>query len=86
MLAGGSAGPKFSGCGEFQLKLANKVALITGTGSGMGRVASILFAQEGAQISAIDVDEKAAQETVRLIEAAGRAEAIAVKADVSKSA
>jgi NAD(P)-dependent dehydrogenase (short-subunit alcohol dehydrogenase family) len=67
------------------MKLANKVALITGAGSGMGRVASLLFAQEGATISAIDVDEKAAQETVRMIEAAG-GKGLAVKADVSKSA
>jgi len=67
------------------MKLANKIALITGAGSGMGRVASLLFAQEGAKIAAIDIDEKAAQETARMIEAGG-GKAIAVKADVSKSA
>jgi NAD(P)-dependent dehydrogenase (short-subunit alcohol dehydrogenase family) len=67
------------------MKLANKIALITGAGSGMGRVASLLFAQEGAKVAAIDIDEKAAQETVRMIEAAG-GKGLAVKADVSKSA
>jgi 3-oxoacyl-[acyl-carrier protein] reductase len=67
------------------MKLANKIALITGAGSGMGRIASLLFAQEGATIAAIDIDEKAAQETARMIEAAG-GKALAVKADVSKSA
>src|SRR5579863_9444998 len=67
------------------MKLANKIALITGAGSGMGRVAALLFAQEGAKIAAIDVDEKAAQETARMIETSG-GKAIAVKADVSKSA
>lgn len=67
------------------MKLANKIALITGAGSGMGRVASLLFAKEGAKIAAIDIDEKGAHETVRLIEANG-GKAIAVKADVSKSA
>jgi 3-oxoacyl-[acyl-carrier protein] reductase len=67
------------------MKLANKIALITGAGSGMGRIASLLFAQEGATIAAIDIDEKAAQETARMIEAGG-GKALAVKADVSKSA
>jgi 3-oxoacyl-[acyl-carrier protein] reductase len=67
------------------MKLANKIALITGAGSGMGRVASLLFAKEGAKIAAIDIEEKGAQETVRLIEAEG-GKAIAFKADVSKSA
>jgi NAD(P)-dependent dehydrogenase (short-subunit alcohol dehydrogenase family) len=67
------------------MKLANKVALITGAGSGMGRVASLLFAKEGARIGAIDIDENAARETVRLIEAEG-GKGVAVKADVSKSA
>jgi NAD(P)-dependent dehydrogenase (short-subunit alcohol dehydrogenase family) len=45
------------------MKLANKIALITGAGSGMGRVAAVLFAQEGARIGAIDVDKKGAQGT-----------------------
>jgi 3-oxoacyl-[acyl-carrier protein] reductase len=67
------------------MKLANKIALITGAGSGMGRVASLLFAQEGARIAAIDIDEKAVQETVRMIETGG-GKGLAVKADVSKSA
>jgi len=85
MVAGGSADPKYSGCGESRMKLANKIALITGAGSGMGRVASLLFAKEGAKIAAIDIDENVARETVRLIEADG-GKGIAVKADVSKSA
>jgi 3-oxoacyl-[acyl-carrier protein] reductase len=67
------------------MKLANKIAIITGAGSGMGRIASLLFAQEGATIAAIDIDEKAAQETAQMIEAGG-GKALAVKADVSKSA
>jgi NAD(P)-dependent dehydrogenase (short-subunit alcohol dehydrogenase family) len=67
------------------MKLANKIALITGAGSGMGRVAAVLFAQEGARIGAIDVDKKGAQGTSKMIEAAG-GKAIAVKADVSNSA
>src|SRR6266851_5448583 len=85
MVAGGSTKSINFDDGEVWMKLANKIALITGAGSGMGRVASLLFAQEGAKIGAADIDEKAAHETVRMIEAGG-GKAIAVKADVSKSA
>ncbi|MGH7932109.1 MAG: SDR family NAD(P)-dependent oxidoreductase [Candidatus Binataceae bacterium] len=67
------------------MKLANKIALITGAGSGMGRIASILFAKEGARIAVVDVDEKGANETVGMIEHDG-GKAFAFKADVSKSA
>jgi hypothetical protein len=35
-------------------KLDGKVALITEAGSGMGRAASLLFAQEGAKVAAVD--------------------------------
>src|ERR1700730_13892884 len=67
------------------MKLANKIALITGAGSGMGRAASLLFAKEGARIACADIDEKGAQETARMIEADG-GKAFAVRSDVSKSA
>ena len=61
------------------MRLKNKVALITGAGSGIGRRSALLFAQEGAAIVAVDLDEKAARETV-----ASLSNAIAVRADVSK--
>ncbi|MCC7370352.1 MAG: glucose 1-dehydrogenase [Chloroflexi bacterium] len=67
------------------MRLDGKVALITGAGSGMGRVASLLFAREGAKIVGTDVDEAAGRET----EAMARAEGLDVrffKADVSKEA
>jgi NAD(P)-dependent dehydrogenase (short-subunit alcohol dehydrogenase family) len=67
------------------MKLANKIALITGAGSGMGRAASLLFAKEGAKIACADVDETGAAETAKMIEREG-GKAVAVKADVSKSA
>lgn len=67
------------------MKLANKIALITGAGSGMGRAAALLFAQEGAKIACADIDEKSAAETAKTIERDG-GKAIALKADVSKSA
>src|SRR3954468_10760923 len=47
-------------------RLDGKVAVITGAGGGMGRDAAILFAQEGAQVCAADVDGDAATETVSL--------------------
>src|SRR5438105_1479350 len=37
------------------MKLANKVAVITGAGSGMGQAAAVLFAAEGAAVAAVDV-------------------------------
>ncbi|QKD84133.1 glucose 1-dehydrogenase [Thermoleptolyngbya sichuanensis A183] len=67
------------------MRLSNKVALITGAGSGIGRESAILFAKEGAQVAVCDVNLATATETVSLIEAAG-GEAIAIQADVSKAA
>src|SRR6266540_1177994 len=52
-------------------RLTGKVALITGAGMGMGREASILFAEEGARIVACDIDKEAADETVALVDKAG---------------
>jgi NAD(P)-dependent dehydrogenase (short-subunit alcohol dehydrogenase family) len=62
------------------MRLKDKVALITGAGSGIGRQAALLFAQEGADIVAVDVNEQAARDTAAAIPGA-----IAVRADVSKS-
>jgi NAD(P)-dependent dehydrogenase (short-subunit alcohol dehydrogenase family) len=65
-------------------RLENKTALITGAGAGIGRESALLFASEGAAVVAVDVNEAAAQDTVRDIEAAG-GRAIAVRADVVKA-
>jgi NAD(P)-dependent dehydrogenase (short-subunit alcohol dehydrogenase family) len=62
--------------------LSGKVALITGAGMGQGRVACIIFADEGARIIAVDIDEAALQETARIVRATGGEIATAV-ADVS---
>ena len=66
-------------------RLRNKVALITGAGMGMGREASVLFAAEGARIVVCDINEKAARETVALVEKAN-GKAVAVAGDVAVEA
>ncbi len=65
-------------------RLESKTALITGAGAGIGRESALLFASEGANVVAVDVNEAAAQDTVRDIEAVG-GRAIAVRADVVKA-
>jgi len=63
-------------------RLRGKVALITGAGMGMGRDASILFAQEGARVAVCDINEAAAAETVELVKRAG-GEAVPAIGDVA---
>jgi NAD(P)-dependent dehydrogenase (short-subunit alcohol dehydrogenase family) len=65
------------------MRLQDKVSIITGGASGMGRVAARMFAAEGAQVVVADVTERAAQSVVDEVVAAG-GKAIAVAADVSK--
>jgi NAD(P)-dependent dehydrogenase (short-subunit alcohol dehydrogenase family) len=67
------------------MRLDGKVALITGAGSGMGRVAAQMFGAEGARVVVAEFDEKAGAETVQMVAAAG-GEASFVKADVSAEA
>jgi len=52
-------------------RLAGKVALITGTGGGIGRAAAVLFAREGARVVGCDLNPGASAETVELARAAG---------------
>jgi NAD(P)-dependent dehydrogenase (short-subunit alcohol dehydrogenase family) len=66
------------------MKLSNKIALITGSGSGIGRASAILFSQEGAKIAAVDIDRKGGEQTVDLIKQKGFG-AIFIQTDVSKA-
>ncbi|MEK6191168.1 MAG: glucose 1-dehydrogenase [Chloroflexota bacterium] len=67
------------------MRLEGKVAIITGAGSGMGRVAAQMFAAEGAKVVVAEYDEKAGAETMDLVRSAG-GEAAFVQIDVSKEA
>jgi len=66
------------------MRLQNKVALITGAGSGIGRESALLFAREGAKIVVVDVNDEAAGETVEQIKA-DDGQAVAAHADVSRA-
>lgn len=66
------------------MRLLNKVVLITGGGSGIGRETALLFAREGAAIAVVDINDAAGQETVRMVQSTG-GEAIFSHADVSKA-
>jgi NAD(P)-dependent dehydrogenase (short-subunit alcohol dehydrogenase family) len=64
------------------MKLKNKVAVITGAGSGLGRAMALRFADEGARIVIAELNEAKAEETLREVQAKG-SEAFAVTTDVS---
>jgi 3-oxoacyl-[acyl-carrier protein] reductase len=67
------------------MKLREKVTLVTGAGSGIGRAAALLFAHEGGRVAVVDLREDAAKDTAETIERAG-GQALALRADVSRSA
>ena len=66
------------------MRLKDKVALITGGGSGIGYETARLFAKEGASVVIVDINDDGANKTVQEIEATG-GKAIYVNADVSQA-
>src|SRR5262245_50351451 len=67
------------------MRLQDKVAVITGASSGIGRETALLFASEGASIVVADVDDTRGEQTAQDVQAAG-GKAVYVHADVSKAA
>jgi 3-oxoacyl-[acyl-carrier protein] reductase len=63
------------------MRLNNKVALVTGSGSGMGRATAALFAAEGASVVLADIDLFAAQQTLQMIN--GRGDCMAMACDIA---
>jgi NAD(P)-dependent dehydrogenase (short-subunit alcohol dehydrogenase family) len=67
------------------LSLKNKVALVTGAGSGMGLAAAQAFAAEGAAVALVDINESAVRTAAERLIAAGY-KAIAIRCDVTDEA
>jgi NAD(P)-dependent dehydrogenase (short-subunit alcohol dehydrogenase family) len=66
------------------MRLVDKVAIVTGGGSGIGRSTAIRFAKEGAKVTIADIDSTGGEETLALIRESG-GEAIFVQTDVRDS-
>src|SRR5690242_16781623 len=65
--------------------LDGKVALVTGSGRGLGRACAQLLAREGARVVVAEINEETGEETAQLIRAGG-GEAAFVRVDISRSA
>jgi NAD(P)-dependent dehydrogenase (short-subunit alcohol dehydrogenase family) len=65
------------------MRLANKVAIVTGAGRGMGRAISIRFAQEGADVAAAEVNTDTLREVAEEIGEQGR-KCLPIQADLSR--
>lgn len=65
--------------------VANKVAVITGVGSGIGRASALVFVRQGAKVVLGDVNDTGGAETLKLVEQAG-GEAVFAHCDISQEA
>jgi len=66
------------------MKLEDKVALVTGAGSGIGKAIALAFAKEGAKVAVNDIDEATIEGTLNMLGKLG-GEGFGVKADVASS-
>ena len=67
------------------MRLAGRVATITGAAGGFGRAIALRFAEEGADVAVADINEKGLQKTARLVRERGR-EPLALRCDVTQRA
>ena len=64
-------------------RLADRIAIVTGAGRGIGRGVALALAEEGARVGLVDIDGESVFETARLVEAEG-GEALALEGDVAE--
>ena len=66
------------------MRLKNKIAIITGSGSGIGRATALRFVEEGAKVMVVDINRDNAKQTAQMLQEAG-GQAEYAQADVSDS-